>query len=188
MWALCKFRLYLYEQTSDAITDNHALCWLLSMKDPSGRFGCCAFCLKELDICVIYRSRWKHSTWIGSITNTIQWRTAFGKTHVLIMSMSSKQRKDPWIASFLTSFPTLHCPHTRVIFFVKPCMLQCEICYYTEKNHEAIRDLRYVHIFMLICNVLTLAYWKGANATTSITTGMACTFITYIRSCPLCEQ
>ncbi|KZR96106.1 Uncharacterized protein APZ42_009743, partial [Daphnia magna] len=61
VWAVKKFRSYIWGMETLVVTDHHALCWLLTKKDLAGRLARWSLQLQEFLLRIAYRNGRLHS-------------------------------------------------------------------------------------------------------------------------------
>jgi transposase InsO family protein len=105
VWAINKFRPYLFGKSFTIVTDHHSLCWLAGLKDPSGRLARWALRLQEYDISIVYKSGLKHKDADSLSRNPVENEIPpSGITSVTTQfDLAAEQLKDPKIAQMIQS-------------------------------------------------------------------------------------
>lgn len=187
------------------MTDHHVLCWLSSLKDPSGRLGRWTLRLQEHDIRVVYRSGRKHTDALSRYPVPSDVEDVSSVECTLpppdITDMAAEQRKDPWIASIVeflagpSPYPASHSLRRQAAHF----SVRDQLLYrrnYSSEGRKWLLVIRH-HLRVHICSsfhgdaqcahgdvlktyrrLRLRFYWRGMY-----------TFVTkYVRSCTDCQR
>lgn len=103
VWAITKFRPYLFGRHFKIVTDHHSLCWLAGLKDPSGRLARWALRLQEYDVEVIYKSGKKHKD-ADSLSRYPLEDKAITPALASFSDIAAEQRKDLEISKIIHAF------------------------------------------------------------------------------------
>ncbi|GFV33106.1 hypothetical protein TNCV_509451 [Trichonephila clavipes] len=101
VWATNKFRPYIFGKHFTVVTDHHSLCWLMDLKDPSGRLARWALRLQEHDFDVKYKTGKKHSDADALSRNPVEEETETPDKFLAVttsMNLAMEQKKDQDLA------------------------------------------------------------------------------------------
>ncbi|UYV70237.1 hypothetical protein LAZ67_7002256 [Cordylochernes scorpioides] len=105
VWAIGKFRPYLFGRPFKVITDHHSLCWLTNLKDPEGRLARWALRLQEYDVSIVYKTGRMHKDADclsrNPIENTEKVFNDDIPTLFLLSDISKEQEKDLYITGII---------------------------------------------------------------------------------------
>ncbi|UYV82739.1 K02A2.6-like, partial [Cordylochernes scorpioides] len=105
IWAIGKFRPYLFGRHFRVVTDHHSLCWLTNLKDPAGRLARWALRLQEYDVSIVYKTGRMHQDADGLSRNPLKHTEENFNDDIPTLFLQSdigiEQENDPYIAEII---------------------------------------------------------------------------------------
>ncbi|GFY07791.1 retrovirus-related Pol polyprotein from transposon 17.6 [Trichonephila clavipes] len=135
VWATNKFRPYIFGKHFTVVTDHHSLCWLMNLKDPSGRLARWALRLQEHDFDVKYKTGKKHSDADALSRNPVEEETETPDKSLAVttsMNLAMEQKKDQDLAKLklLSNSSKTKNSDSSTVSFAGRILIQMESCGY----------------------------------------------------------
>ncbi|GFY05858.1 retrovirus-related Pol polyprotein from transposon 297 [Trichonephila clavipes] len=133
VWATNNFRPYIFGKHFTVVTDHHSLCWLMNLKDPSGRLARWALRLQEHDFDVKYKTGKKHSDADALSRNPVEEETETSDKFLAVttsMNLAMEQKKDQDLAKLklLSNSSKTKNSDLSTVSFAGRILIQMESC------------------------------------------------------------
>ncbi|GFX04132.1 retrovirus-related Pol polyprotein from transposon 17.6 [Trichonephila clavipes] len=128
-----KFRPYIFGKHFTVVTDHHSLCWLMNLKDPSGRLARWALRLQEHDFDVKYKTGKKHNDADALSRNPVEEETETSDKFLAVttsMNLAMEQKKDQDLAKLklLSNSSKTKNSDLSTVSFAGRILIQMESC------------------------------------------------------------